>query len=60
MIKLAEHILATKTGKFDPSEFKDEYETTLKALVKRKAAGTATTGRDAPGKQAVPLSSSLP
>jgi Ku protein len=39
MVKLAEHILATKAGKFDPSKFKDEYETALKALVKRKAAG---------------------
>jgi DNA end-binding protein Ku len=39
MIKLAEHILATKAGKFDPSKFKDEYETALKALVKHKAAG---------------------
>jgi DNA end-binding protein Ku len=39
MVKLAEHILATKAGKFDPSRFKDEYETALKALVKRKAAG---------------------
>ena len=41
MVKLAEHILATKAGKFDPSKFKDEYETALKALVKRKAAGKA-------------------
>ncbi len=39
MVKLAEHILASKAGKFDPSKFKDEYETALKALVKRKAAG---------------------
>jgi DNA end-binding protein Ku len=39
MVKLAEHILATKEGKFDPFRFEDEYETALKALVKRKAAG---------------------
>ena len=39
MVALAEHILATKEGKFDPSEFKDQYETALKTLVRRKAAG---------------------
>ena len=39
MIDLAAHILDTKTSKFDPHKFKDKYETALKALVKRKAAG---------------------
>jgi DNA end-binding protein Ku len=39
MIELASHILDTKAAHFDPSRFKDEYETTLKTLVKRKAAG---------------------
>jgi non-homologous end joining protein Ku len=39
MIKLAEHILETKEGRFDPSRFKDEYENALKALVRRKAKG---------------------
>lgn len=39
MLKLASHILDTKAGHFDPSEFKDEFETELKKLVKRKAAG---------------------
>jgi Ku protein len=39
MIELAGHILKTKAAHFDPSEFKDEYENALKALVKRKAAG---------------------
>ena len=39
MIELASHILDTKAAHFDPSKFKDEYETALKALVKRKAAG---------------------
>jgi DNA end-binding protein Ku len=41
MVELAEHILATKEARFDPSRFKDEYETALKALVRRKAAGKA-------------------
>jgi DNA end-binding protein Ku len=39
MIELASHILDTKAAHFDPSKFKDEYETALKKLVKRKAAG---------------------
>jgi DNA end-binding protein Ku len=39
MLGLASHILDTKAGHFDPSEFKDEFETELKKLVKRKAAG---------------------
>src|SRR5436305_3897089 len=39
MIALASHILDTKAAHFDPSKFKDEYETALKTLVRRKAAG---------------------
>jgi Ku protein len=39
MIELASHILESKAAHFDPSKFKDEYETALKALVRRKAAG---------------------
>lgn len=39
MIDLAEHILDSKSSKFNPDKFKDKYETALKALVKRKAAG---------------------
>jgi DNA end-binding protein Ku len=39
MIELASHILDSKAEHFDPSKFRDEYETALKALVKRKAAG---------------------
>jgi DNA end-binding protein Ku len=39
MVELASHILDTKAAHFDPGKFKDEYETALKALVKRKAAG---------------------
>lgn len=41
MVDLAAHILDTKSAKFDPSQFKDKYETALKALVKRKASGKA-------------------
>src|ERR1700741_5490231 len=39
MVDLAAHILDTKASKFDPHKFKDKYETALKALGKRKAAG---------------------
>ena len=39
MVELAGHILQTKAAHFDPAHFKDQYETALKALVKRKAAG---------------------
>jgi Ku protein len=39
MLSLASHILDTKAGHFDPSQFKDEFENELKKLVKRKAAG---------------------
>jgi Ku protein len=38
-VKLAEHILDSKAGHFDPEHFKDEYENALKALVRRKAKG---------------------
>jgi Ku protein len=39
MIELASHILDSKAAHFDPTKFKDDYETALKKLVKRKAAG---------------------
>jgi DNA end-binding protein Ku len=31
--------LLKKSGRFDPSQFKDEYELALRKLVKRKASG---------------------
>jgi non-homologous end joining protein Ku len=39
MVELASHILDSKAAHFDPSSFKDDYETALKALVRRKASG---------------------
>jgi Ku protein len=39
MVDLATHILDSKTAKFDPEKFEDKYETALKKLIKRKAAG---------------------
>jgi DNA end-binding protein Ku len=39
MLELAEHILKTKRGRFDPSKYSDRYEDALKALIKAKQAG---------------------
>ena len=39
MIELASHILDSKSGRFDASKFKDQYELALRKLVKRKASG---------------------
>jgi DNA end-binding protein Ku len=39
MLKLAEHIVDTKAGHFDPTKFEDHYETALVALLKDKQAG---------------------
>jgi DNA end-binding protein Ku len=39
MLELAEHILKTKRGHFDPSKFSDRYEDALRALIRAKQAG---------------------
>src|SRR5262249_17336468 len=39
MVKLAEHILDSKAAHFDPRKFKDQYESALRKLVRKKAAG---------------------
>src|SRR5437016_12970488 len=39
MLKLAEHILDTKAGDFDPAAFEDHYETALVELLRKKQAG---------------------
>lgn len=39
MLELAEHIIKTKKGSFDPSKFEDRYEAALAELVKAKAEG---------------------
>jgi DNA end-binding protein Ku len=38
MLKLAEHILETKRGEFDPSRFKDHYEEEVVELIRKKQA----------------------
>lgn len=39
MLELAQHIIKTKTGKFDPSTFDDRYDAALADLVKAKIEG---------------------
>ncbi|KFL29480.1 DNA helicase [Devosia riboflavina] len=39
MLELAQHILKTKAGKFDPEKFDDRYEEALAELVKAKVEG---------------------
>jgi DNA end-binding protein Ku len=39
MIELAQHILETNAGHFDPSEFEDRYENAIVEMLKRKQAG---------------------
>jgi DNA end-binding protein Ku len=39
MLRLAEHIIKTKCGNFDPSTFDDQYEAALAELIKAKLEG---------------------
>ncbi len=39
LLELAEHIIETKSGKFDPAEFDDRYDAALAELVKAKMEG---------------------
>jgi DNA end-binding protein Ku len=48
MLQLAEHILETKTAKFDPSKFEDRYETALKKLISAKQSGKKPPSAPAP------------
>jgi DNA end-binding protein Ku len=41
MLGLAEHILESKAGEFDPSEFVDRYEEAVVDMLKQKQAGVA-------------------
>ena len=47
MLKLAEHILETKEGDFDPSQFVDHYEEAVVEMLKKKQAGIPTPREDA-------------
>jgi DNA end-binding protein Ku len=48
MVALAEHILDSKRGKFDPGKFDDRYEDALQALIKAKKAGKAPPATPSP------------
>ncbi len=54
MLKLAQHIIGTKQGAFDPSAFHDRYEAALAELVRAKLEGR----RIEPPKRAAPTRSS--
>jgi DNA end-binding protein Ku len=54
MLKLAEHILKSKTAEFDPSEFVDHYEDAVVEMLKRKQAGVAV-----PREQAAPRATNV-
>ena len=53
MLELAEHIIKTKKGKFDPSKFDDRYEEALAELVKAKLEGKKIEPRKAPKREKV-------
>jgi DNA end-binding protein Ku len=53
MLELAEHIIKTKRGEFDPSKFEDRYETALAELVKAKLEGRKITPRKEPKRDGV-------
>lgn len=48
MLDLANHIITTKRGTFDPSKFEDRYESALSDLVKAKMEGKPFAPRKAP------------
>jgi len=49
MLSLAEHILDSRAGDFDPSTFRDRYEEALLAHLKAKQAGMVREHKPAPG-----------
>jgi DNA end-binding protein Ku len=48
MLELAEHIIKTKKGRFDPSKYTDRYESALAELVKAKLEGKKIEARMEP------------
>ncbi|HTO31972.1 MAG TPA: Ku protein, partial [Pararhizobium sp.] len=53
MLELAEHIIKTKRGKFNPKEFDDHYEAALAEVVKAKIEGRKIEVRKAPRQEKV-------
>lgn len=48
MLKLAQHIVSTKMGHFDPDKFEDRYEAALSKMIKAKSAGKELPEPEAP------------
>ncbi|WP_200834878.1 Ku protein [Phyllobacterium salinisoli] len=60
MLDLAKHIIGTKKGKFNPSEYDDRYETALSELVKAKMEGRPVEARkERPAAKVVDLMQAL-
>ena len=60
MLDLAAHIVQTKSGHFDPSQFEDRYENALIDLLKKKQAGEKIEpAREAPPPRVVNLMEAL-
>src|SRR5262245_51320259 len=60
MLDLAAHIVQTKSGHFDPSQFEDRYENALIDLLKKKQAGEKIeTPRETPPPRVVNLMEAL-
>ena len=60
MLELAEHIIKTKLGEFDPSAFDDRYEAALAELVRAKLEGrTPPKRKEAPRETVVDLMAAL-
>src|SRR5690606_21387700 len=53
MLELAEHIIKTKMGKFEPAKFDDQYEAALAQLVKAKSEGKKIEPRKEPKRENV-------
>ncbi|MCZ0737905.1 non-homologous end joining protein Ku [Phreatobacter sp. AB_2022a] len=59
MLELAEHIIETKTGRFDAAQFDDRYEAALADLVKAKLAGKKIKARPPPREKGFDLMAAL-
>lgn len=60
MLDLAQHIIKTKSGRFDPRDFEDRYEAALADLVKAKLSGKNIAKRKEPaGDKIVDLMAAL-
>ena len=56
LLEVAQLLIDKKMGKFQPAEFKDHYETALKALIKAKKAGRKIKEIEVPEKPTKPSS----